>query len=62
MILKLTTKCWNSHALITLVACFGKIPLFCRFEFELLERFEHKSSLFESLSDSSSSELFENDK
>lgn len=28
----LTTKCWKSHARMTLVACFGKIPRFCRFE------------------------------
>lgn len=24
-----TTKCWNSHDRITLVACFGRTPLFC---------------------------------
>lgn len=57
----LTTKCWKSHALITLVACFGKIPRFCRFEPELLEKFELKSSLFESTSDSASSELLQGD-
>lgn len=57
----LTTRCWKSHALITLVACFGKIPRFCRFEPELLEKFELKSSLFESISESASSELLQGD-
>lgn len=47
---------------MTLVACFGRIPRFWRFEFELLDRFELKSSLFESVSDSSSSELLEKDR
>lgn len=57
----LTTKCWKSHALITLVACFGKIPRFCRFEPDVLEKFELKSSLFESISESASSELLQGD-
>lgn len=56
-----TTKCWNSHALITLVACFGRIPRFCRFEPELVERLELRSSLIESISESPSSELLHGD-
>lgn len=56
-----TTRCWKSHARITLVACFGKIPRFCRFELELFETFELKSSLRESISESPSSELFDGD-
>lgn len=56
-----TTKCWKSHALITLVACFGRIPRFCRFEPELVDRLELKSSLIESISESPSSELLHGD-
>lgn len=56
-----TTKCWKSQARITLVACFGKIPRFCRFEPELFEKFELKSSLMESISESTSSELLHGD-
>lgn len=57
IICTLTTKCWKSHARITLVACFGRMPRFCRFDPELFEKFELKSSLFESSSESISSEL-----
>lgn len=57
-----TTKCWKSQALITLVACFGKIPRFCRFEPELFDTFELRSSLIESISESPSSELLHGDK
>lgn len=56
-----TTKCWKSQALITLVACFGRIPRFCRFEPELFDMFELKSSLIESISESTSSELLHGD-
>lgn len=59
---KLTTKCWKSQARITLVAFFGSIPRFCRFDPELLDKFELKSSLFESQSLSLSSELLDRDK
>lgn len=48
---------------MTLVACFGKIPRFCRFDPELFETFELKSSLIESISspESPSSELLHGD-
>lgn len=45
---------------MTLVACFGKIPRFCRFEL-VLETFELRSSLIESISESPSSELLHGD-
>lgn len=42
---------------MTLVACFGRIPRFCRLDEFELEKFDPISSLFESPSESSSSEL-----
>jgi len=44
---------------MTLVACFGNTPRFCRLEPELFEKFDPISSV--SISESSSSELAHGD-